>query len=249
MRRVVRLPLDKKVTKYLEKRQSVTNANRGVYLFSATSDWEIARKTKSLKAVLSTLQRMMDRRERCMYCLDSHGTDIEHFYPKTSYPEKMFFWQNLLLCCTECGRFKGDRFPLENGQPLLIDPTIEDPWDHLDFDPDTGNIVARFNLQTNNWSQKGSTTVEVLHLNCREALAAVYKKTFRRLSSVIESWLHAGGLPNLEVFIVSLKDADDHGLLGWCFNGTGQKVYPFCDFHDQYPEVWSDCVAAILIVH
>jgi hypothetical protein len=27
-----------------------------------------------------------------MYCLDSHATDIEHFWPKTPYPQRMFVW-------------------------------------------------------------------------------------------------------------------------------------------------------------
>jgi uncharacterized protein (TIGR02646 family) len=179
-----------------------------------------------------------------MYCLDSHGADIEHFWPKTPYPERMFLWPNLLLCCTECGRFKGERFPLENGQSLLIDPTTEEPWNHLDFDPETGNLVAKFDLQENNWSAKGLKTVEVLQLDRREALAAGYIKTFRRLSSVVMGCLHAGA-PSEDDLITSLKEADDHGLLGWCFYGTGQNISPFSEFRTQHPDSWTVCVAAI----
>lgn len=246
MRRVTRLPLSDKVLTYLEQRQANTNLNRTAATFSATSEWKSVRQTQSLKTVLSTLQRMMDQRERCMYCLDSHGADIEHFWPKTSYPERMFLWPNLLLCCTECGRFKGNLFPLENGQPLLIDPTTEDPWDHLDFDPDTGNIVAKFNLQTDNWSPKGLKTVEVFRLDRREALSAGYTKTFRRLSTAIMGCLQTGA-PEVNDLIASLKEADDHGLLGWCFYGAGQDILPFSDFRAQYPGAWTACVAAIRV--
>jgi len=131
----------------------------------------------------------MGERERCMYCLDSHGTDIEHFWPKAPYPERMFTWSNLLLCCAECGRLKGDRFPLDVGRPMLIDPTAEEPWQYLDFDPETGNLVARFDLDADDWSAKGQKTVELLQLDRREALATGYRRTYRRLAAVVEHFL------------------------------------------------------------
>jgi hypothetical protein len=64
---------------------------------------------------------------------------MEHFRPKSRYSDQMFRWPNLLLCRTECERLKGDRFPLQHGSPLLVDPTQEDPWQHIDFDPGTGD--------------------------------------------------------------------------------------------------------------
>ena len=73
--------------------------------------------------VLTSLQTMMGERQRCMYCLDSHGSAIEHFRPKAAYPARMYHWPNLLLCCTECGRLKGNQFPLAGRQALLIDPS------------------------------------------------------------------------------------------------------------------------------
>ena len=91
-------------------------------------------------------------RQRCMYCLDSHGSDIEHFRPKAPYPKSMYQWTNLLLCCTHCGRLTGNQFPLAGRSALLVDPTKENPWDSLDFDPTTGNISARFNATLNAWS-------------------------------------------------------------------------------------------------
>ncbi|WP_156427859.1 hypothetical protein [Thiohalocapsa sp. ML1] len=99
-----------------------------------------------------------------MYCEDSHGTDIEHFRPKTPFPECLFVWTNMLLCCAECGRLKGKQFPTDAmGEPLLIDPTVDAPWEHLDFDPETGNVVARFDLERNAFCPKGEKTVETLH--------------------------------------------------------------------------------------
>ena len=179
-----------------------------------------------------------------MYCLDSHGADIEHRWPKTPYPERLFWWPNLLLCCTECGRMKGSQFPLADGQPLLVDPTLEDPWLDLDFDPTTGNLVARFNLDANAWSRKGLKTVEILQLDRREALAVGYLKTYRRLSSVVERHL-VDSTPGKDRLVDALLEADEHGLLGWCFLGTGQALPPFSDLCTLRPDVWADCIAAL----
>ena len=119
-----------------------------------------------------------------MYCCDSDATDIEHFWPKSAYPERMFRWPNLLLCCTECGRFKGDRFPLEGGESVLVDPSADDPWRFLDFDPATGNIAPRFDLNANDWFVRGVKTVEVLQLDRREALSSGYQRTHQRLKVI-----------------------------------------------------------------
>src|SRR5258706_10052016 len=144
MRRVTRIPLPAATGAALERRQENADADRLNGSLDAEREWKSARQIGPLRTVYGILKTMAGRRERCMYCGDSHGTDIEHFWPKADHPDRMFRWPNLLLCCTECGRFKGSRFPLENGVPMLVDPTAEDPWQFLDFDPATGVIVARY---------------------------------------------------------------------------------------------------------
>ena len=244
MRRVIRVTLEPKVQEELNQRQMEADRKRGADALQVNDEWQNARQTVTLRSVFATLKRMMGERERCMYCLDSHGTDIEHFWPKTPYPERLFLWPNLLLCCTECGRLKGDRFPLAEGQPLLVDPTAEEPWLHLDFDPTTGNVVALFDVNANDLSLKGLKTVEVLQLDRREALAAGYRRTFRRLSAVVESHLSEGA-PAAGDLVAALREADDHGLLGWCIIGTGRTLPPFRDLREHQPAVWARCVTDV----
>lgn len=245
MRSITRLPLNEAAHEGLAQRQTSADSKRMAGTLNVNDEWQRARQTRLLhEDVLGTLKRMMGERERCMYCLDSHGTDIEHFWPKTPYPERMFQWPNLLLCCTECGRFKGDLFPLLDGQPLLIDPTVEEPWGYLDFDPTTGNIVPRFDLDTDDWSSKGQATVGVLQLDRREAMASGYRRTFLRLVALVERHLRSG-TSSADALIPALNDVDEHGLLGWCLIGTGQRVSPFQELKQQQPEVWTACLAAI----
>lgn len=95
---------------------------------------------KAWKLVRQALAEMCSGIKRCMYCEDSAGTDIEHFYPKSDYPERAFGWDNYLLACSTCNsNYKRDEFPVDDdGGPLLIDPSTEDPFDHLEFSPSTG---------------------------------------------------------------------------------------------------------------
>lgn len=244
MRRIQRTPLPKTAKSYLIKRQSDANGKHKNDVLSIERDWKSARQTKALKTVAATLQAMMGPRQRCMYCLDSHGTDIEHFRPKAVYPKRMYDWLNLLLCCTECGRFKGNKFPISGKQALLIDPTREDPWKHLDFDPVTGNISARFDLQLNDWSAKGTATVDALKLDQREALSAGYLKTLRHLSDIVKRALLGGAIAT-PTLITELKKADDHGLLVWCLSDRGQTIYPFNDLFQMHQAAWQQCCRAI----
>lgn len=240
MRRVTRPALPKAAQTYLNKRQIKTNADLAAGTLNVEQAWKTARQTQTMGIVFGSLKQMVGRRERCMYCVDSHGCDIEHFRPKTAYPKKAFQWPNLLLCCTECGRLKGSQFPKIRQQALLINPAKEDPWQHLDFDPATGNITARFDLQANDWSVKGSKTVEVLQFDRREALSSVCLTTFRRLSRIVHVSL-AAGVIDVTALKTDLQEADDHGMLPWCFGPTGTTTEPFNTLRHQHPVVWADC--------
>jgi len=127
MRRITRRTLTTRVARFLRSRQAQVDGGG-----SAAALWNRARRSKAMQVVEETLRRMGGRRQRCMFCEDSRGTDIDHFWPKVPYPERTFVWENLLWVCAGCNRKKGPRFVLDDqGTPLLIDPTAEDPWNHL----------------------------------------------------------------------------------------------------------------------
>lgn len=245
MRRVTRSVLPVATQKALDRHQERVNQRRAYGTLNVEKQWKGARKTKPLQTVLKTLKQMAGLRERCMYCGDSHGTDIEHFWPKTPYPERMFRWPNLLLCCTECGRFKGNVFPLDaDEQPLLVDPSEVNPWDFIDFNPDTCTFVARYDLATEAPSARGAKTVALLQLDRREALEAGYRKTHRCILALFERALQHSDV-DADALCRDLSEADDHGLLGWYLTGTGQHLSPFREIRAKHPKAWDVCVAAL----
>jgi uncharacterized protein (TIGR02646 family) len=239
MRRVHRPALPGRVQTYLDDKAQATAGAPNI-----ENNWKAARQTQALTTVIRTLQSMMGSRERCMYCVDSHGSDIEHFWPKATYPDRAFLWPNMLLCCTECGRLKGIRFPLSGaGEPMLIDPSIENPWEYLDFDPDTGNLTARYDLEHAAPSPKGENTVQVLQLDRREGMAEGYRRTYRRLVTRVRDALAENAI-NPRQLAQDLQQADDHGLLGWCFGPVGCRLSPFKELRQKAPDIWDVYAAA-----
>lgn len=241
MRRVVRSDLEADSVEFLTKKQLELLAEGADV--NITARWKSARQAKNMEGVLQKLQLMMGPLQRCMYCVDSHGCDIEHFYPKAHYADRVFLWANLLLCCTECGRLKGNGFPLNDlGLPLLIDPSSEEPWDNLDFDPNTGNVMARYFPETETKSAKGLACVKLLGLARREGMAEGYKRTYRRLVKVMMDFVESPC--NVEALIFELRENDSHGLLGWFFKGRGMNQPVVVEIKERYPDVWQSCVEA-----
>lgn len=113
------------------------------------AEWRRRRGTRALAAVGVALCAMASGNERCMYCEDSRGSDIEHFRPKARHPESTFDWPNLLRVCADCNRQKNESF-----HEGLIDPTVDDPLDHLVLSFETGRWVER--------DVRGATTLAVI---------------------------------------------------------------------------------------
>lgn len=97
-----------------------------------------------MQRIIETLQSMMGPRQRCMYCVDSHGSDIEHFGRKLLIQIEPFMAKHAVVLYRMWKTKRQSISLSDDGLPLLVDPSIENPWDYLDFDPDTGNIISRY---------------------------------------------------------------------------------------------------------
>lgn len=128
-------------------------------------------RNRAFEEIRETLAAMASGLVRCMYCEDSQGTDIEHFRPRRRYPEQAFDWNNYLLACSHCNsNQKRDQFPLdERGQPLLIDPTAEDPGEHLVLTTSSGKFYQL--------TPKGEASIRVFGLD-RDLLEKGRKSTW-----------------------------------------------------------------------
>lgn len=158
MKRLLREPLSASTQTFLEERtQRVASSKDAQRLWNQ-------RDNAAFHEIRAVLKSMTTGRERCMYCEDSAATDIEHFWPKSKYPERAFCWDNYLLACSDCNsNYKRAKFPLdENGAPLLIDPTAEDPREHLTLSVKTGKYRPK--TRGGQESHKGTVSIEVFGL-------------------------------------------------------------------------------------
>ena len=156
MRKLHRLPLSAKTLAFLMKRTHQVRSVPSARL-EAMRLWGL-RDNAAFREVRQTLESMASGLSRCMYCEDGAGTDIEHFWPKSSWPERAFDGSNYLLACSECNsNYKRDLFPRDAaGAPLLLDPTVDEPREHLDFSPRTGRYTHR--------TEKGAQSIEAFGL-------------------------------------------------------------------------------------
>lgn len=101
--------------------------------------WTNFRRRNSGLQVLAALRTAL--RTKCVFCERVNAKTIDHYYPKERYPKRMFRWTNLLLCCSDCNRAKGELFEFRERVPLFIDPTQDDPADFYEWDVSTGAML------------------------------------------------------------------------------------------------------------
>ncbi|WP_309607946.1 hypothetical protein [Flavobacterium sp.] len=142
--------------------QNKTPENKNIF--------EKAEKKYNHETVKTALKSMFHN--KCAFCESNitqvYAGDIEHFRPKSKFPEFCFEWENLLFACSVCNgkSNKGDKFPLENEGGFLIDPTEENPSDFFRFEFD--QVTKLFLLIPIN--ERGETMLKTVKLN-REDLA------------------------------------------------------------------------------
>jgi uncharacterized protein (TIGR02646 family) len=137
---------------------------------------------------------------KCAYCesrmLHVQRPHIEHYRPKgrAEFEKLMFAWDNWLLSCGRCNDSKWGHFPIcAGGVPCLIDPTKDDPNDHVGFAHEHVSGIT----------PRGTETLRMLGLDRGP------------LEDERARWLHHVDLLLL-LAIAPLKLAEARDLLVWC---------------------------------
>jgi hypothetical protein len=101
--------------------------------------------------------------------------EIDHFFPKSIYPDLVLEWTNLNPSCKTCNASKGDHDPRR--EPV-VNPFLDDPKQYLCF-----RNYLYFGKDAGN---KGQKTIEVLNLNDRTQFVEKRARVGFQLSGHLE---------------------------------------------------------------
>ena len=212
---MVHLPdpgLDPDTTNDLNEYQKQVDA-AGSYADRVTSakTWFSRRNKRSnptFRRVRESLTRMCSGAQRCVYCEDSVGDEVEHIEPKDLYPCLVFVWTNYVYACGRCNGGKSNKFavvsgdrlvdvtrprggpvvPPEPGAPAFLNPRVEDPLGFLDLDlEDTFMVLARDELLDID-RERTEFTIETLKLN-RDVLLQARRTAFGSYRARLHEYL------------------------------------------------------------
>ncbi len=177
------------------------------------------------------LRQMAPGIERCMYWESNEGTDIDHFWPKSTAPCLAFDWNNYLLACSACNsNHKRDQFPRKHGEPLLINPTEEDPLEHLALSP-TGKYVPL--------TDKGEKSIPVFGLD-RGPLERSREDAWPAVQGLIVSFANACKKGNTEFALQSQKS-----LCRYPFASVFAAILKIADTNVASDWLSAECVEAL----
>ncbi|MCP4565311.1 MAG: hypothetical protein GY837_32750, partial [Bosea sp.] len=80
MKRIMRRPLSSRARRFLRARTETVTAS-GDPKAEARRLWRL-KKNRAFEEIRQQLRAMATGLDRCMYCEDNEGTDIDHFWPQ-----------------------------------------------------------------------------------------------------------------------------------------------------------------------
>jgi uncharacterized protein (TIGR02646 family) len=131
---------------------------------------------------------------------------VEHYRPKgrSESEASLFDWSNWLLSCGRCNESKWKHFPDCGGMPCLLDPTVDEPGEHLLFQ----------RQEVEGLSERGRETIRLLGLD-RSPLSRERASWLVKVASLL---LLASCAREKRV------QSEARQLLIWCL----QEDAPFC---------------------
>lgn len=147
---------------------------------------EYSRIPKSEKDSLLTHYRHKDIQEalfvsshkKCAFCEckpgESGNIEVEHFEPKSLYPDLAFEWDNLLPSCRKCNEAKSDT---DTRATPIINPSIDNPEEFLTY-----SFLRIIPLAECGQEEKAQHTIDICNLNCER----LYKARAELMKSITE---------------------------------------------------------------
>ncbi|MEE8532972.1 MAG: HNH endonuclease, partial [Alphaproteobacteria bacterium] len=100
----------------------------------------------------------------CGYCEEEDKGEVDHFRPKSRYPERVYEWSNWVFSCHICNLLKGQKWPNFGYVDPCAKLQTERPESYFQFDTKTGEIWPKEGLNARRWN-RGWKMIDDLGLN------------------------------------------------------------------------------------
>jgi uncharacterized protein (TIGR02646 family) len=125
----------------------------------------------------------------CGYCEEWCRGEVDHFRPKTRFPDLVYDWNNWVFACNSCNLSKSDKWPEDGYVAPCAQSTGERAEVHFQFDHITGEILPRANLQGLQYARALNTIHDIdlnafHHLKKRQARQKVVREIAKLLPSL-----------------------------------------------------------------
>jgi len=100
----------------------------------------------------------------CAYCEDFCKGEVDHFRPKSRFPELVYKWSNWVFACHTCNEAKQEKWPRGGYANPCARLAQSRPEAHFDFDTTTAEIIPRAGA-TAAQRRRALATIQDLGLN------------------------------------------------------------------------------------
>ena len=100
----------------------------------------------------------------CGYCEGIARGEVDHFRPKSLYPELVYYWSNWIFACHDCNHTKLDKWPAGGYVNPCARSRPAHPEQYFRFDTQTGEILPKEDLSPRR-RIKAQRTIDDLRLN------------------------------------------------------------------------------------
>ncbi len=223
------IKLEKKPSPAFLTPEKVTELTQ-VYKETQKAVW---REDDSIKQTL-----LEESNNKCVYCEclvenGGAGLEVEHFLPKSTFPDLVVTWSNLLSSCRRCNTKKGSHTNKVNKE--IIDPFVDNPKEHLSYR----------NFMFKGKTELGVKTVLKLNLNEQDKLVTPRFEVFRIAAEKLHEISEKQDLDELRNAI--------ERILGLCQPNTGFSVvtssivhshpdYASCVVKLKEADLWDECL-------
>ena len=155
-------------------------------------------------------------RRKCIYCRVSDGIKgyegfgVDHYLPRTTYPDLEVAWLNLFYACNVCNTWKGDF--VSTPELYLPNPCEHQMADHLQY---RGQDIETY-------TSHGEWLAELLHLAERSSFREFILSALARFLTARSELLR--DLTNYEEQLEVSRDEKDRSLLQTAIQETVKEV-------------------------